>query len=79
MFQRILKQIREKVRQRRYVSIFDVERSVLTGEIVERQRDTVTGEYKYLVKGNTVAGDGMITVTKISPTGRLVIITVYRL
>ncbi len=58
MFQRILKQIREKVRQRQYVmtlhaeeemsdddlSIFDVERSLLTGEIVERQKDAVTGE-----------------------------------
>ncbi len=53
------------------LSIFDVERSLLTGEIVERQKDTVTGECKYLVKGNTVAGDEMMTVTKISPTGRL--------
>jgi hypothetical protein len=58
VFQRILKQIREKVRQRQYVmtlhaeeemsdddlSIFDVERSLLTGEIVERQKDAVTGE-----------------------------------
>jgi len=93
VFQRILKQIREKVRQRQYVmtlhaeeemsddnlSIFDVERSLLTGEIVERQKDAVTGEWKYLVKGYTVAGDEMMTVAKISPTGKLVIITVYRL
>jgi hypothetical protein len=93
VFQRILKQIREKVRQRQYVmtlhaeeemsddnlSIFDVERSLLTGEIVERQKDAVTGEWKYLVKGDTVAGDKMMTVAKISPTGKLVIITVYRL
>lgn len=93
MFQRILKQIREKVRQRQYVmtlhaeeemsddnlSIFDVERSLLTGEIVERQKDVVTGEWKYLVKGDTLAGDEMMTVAKISPTGKLVIITVYRL
>jgi len=93
VFQRILKQIRGKVRQRQYVmtlhaeeemsddnlSIFDVERSLLTGEIVERQKDAVTGEWKYLVKGNTVAGDDMVTVTKVSPTGKLVIITVYRL
>ncbi len=92
MFQRILKQIREKVRQRQYImtlhaeeemsddglSIFDVERSLLTGEIVERQKDTVSGEWKYLIKGNTVAGDEMMTVAKLSPTGKLVIITVYR-
>jgi hypothetical protein len=93
VFERILKQIREKIRRRQYVmtlhaeeemsdddlSIFDVERSLLTGEIVERQKDAVTGEWKYLVKGNTVAGDEMVTVAKISPTGKLVIITVYRL
>jgi hypothetical protein len=93
VFQRILKQIREKVRQRRYVmtlhaeeemsddnlSIFDVERSLLTGEIVERQKNAVTGEWKYLVKGDTVAGDEMMPVVKISPIGKLVIITVYRL
>ncbi|MGB9773919.1 MAG: DUF4258 domain-containing protein [Bacteroidota bacterium] len=61
------------------LSIFDVERSLLTGEIVEPQKDAVTGEWKYLVKGNAVAGDEMMTVAKISPTGKLVIITVYRL
>jgi hypothetical protein len=58
VFQGILRQIREKVRQHQYVmtlhaeeemsddnlSIFDVERSLLTGEIVERQKDAVTGE-----------------------------------
>jgi len=93
VFERILKQIREKIRRRQYVmtlhaeeemsdddlSIFDVERSLLTGEIIERQKDAVTDEWKYLVKGNTVAGDEMVTVAKISPTGKLVIITVYRL
>ncbi|HAJ37941.1 MAG TPA: hypothetical protein DCL15_19905 [Chloroflexi bacterium] len=85
--------MREKIRRRQYVmtlhaeeemsdddlSIFDVERSLLTGEIIERQKDAVTDEWKYLVKGNTVAGDEMVTVAKISPTGKLVIITVYRL
>lgn len=93
MFQGILRQIREKVRQHQYVmtlhaeeemsddnlSIFDVERSLLTGEIVERQKDAVTGEWKYLIKGQTVTDNEMITVAKISPTGKLVIITVYRL
>ena len=93
MFQRNLKQIREKVRQRQYVmtlhaeeemsddnlSVFDVERSLLTGEIVERQKDAVTGEWKYLVKGETVAGNDIVTVAKISSSGKLVIITVYRL
>ena len=93
MLQRILKQMREKVRFRQYVmtlhaeeemsddelSIFDVERGLLTGEIVERQKDFETGEWKYLVKGQTVPGDEINVVAKISPTGKLVIITVYRL
>lgn len=93
MFQRILKQMRDKVRGRQYVmtlhaeeemsddelTIFDVERGILTGEIVERQKDIQTGEWKYLVKGQTVANDDIMVVGKISLTGKLVIITVYRL
>ncbi len=93
MFQRILKQMRDKVRKRQYVmtlhaeeemsddelSIFDVERGLLTGEIVERQKDAKTGEWKYLVQGKTVSDDDMIVVAKISPIGKLVIVTVYRL
>jgi hypothetical protein len=53
VFQRVLKQMRDKVRNRQYVmtlhaeeemsddelTIFDVERGILTGEIVERQKD----------------------------------------
>ncbi len=61
------------------LTIFDVERGILTGEIVERQKDIQTGEWKYLVKGKTVADDDIIVVGKISLTGKLVIITVYRL
>lgn len=90
MFQRILKQIREKVRHRQYVmtlhaeeemsdddlTIFDVERRLLTGEVIGRQKDAVSSEWKYQVRGQTVAGDEMMTVAKISPTGKLVIITV---
>jgi hypothetical protein len=58
MYDRILKQMREKIRTRQYVmtihaeeemagdnlSIFDVERVVLTGSIVERQKDQDTAE-----------------------------------
>ena len=93
MFQRVLKQMRDKVRNRQYVmtlhaeeemsddelTIFDVERGVLTGEIVERQKDAQTGEWKYLVRGHTVTGDDIVVVGKIGLTGKLVIITVYRL
>ncbi len=93
MFQRVLKQMRDKVRNRQYVmtlhaeeemsddelTIFDVERGILTGEIVERQKDAQTGEWKYLVQGHTVTGDDIVVVGKISLTGKLVVITVYRL
>ena len=93
MFQRVLKQMRDKVRARQYVmtlhaeeemsddelTVFDVERGILTGEIVERQKDTETGEWKYLIKGQTVAGGEIVVATKMSLTGKLVIITVYRL
>ena len=93
MFQRILKQMRDKIRNRQYVmtlhaeeemsddelTIFDVERGILTGEIVERQKDAQTGEWKYLVRGHTVTGDDIAVVGKIGLTGKLVIITVYRL
>lgn len=91
MFERILRELREKVRTRRYVmtvhavdemvddglTVFDIERGILTGKIIERQKEIVTGENKYLVKGRTVTGDELIVVTKLSPTGKLVIITVY--
>jgi len=93
MFQGVLTQTRDKVRRRQYImtlhaekemsddelTIFDVERGILTGEIVECQKDTETGEQKYLVKGQTVAGSEIVVGTKMSLTGKLVIITVYRL
>lgn len=91
MFERLLKRMREKIRTRQYVmtvhaeeemdedglSIFDVERCILTGEIVDKQRDHETKEWKYIVKGHSLTGHGVITVTKLAPTGKLVIITVY--
>jgi len=91
MFGRILNRMREKIRTRQYVmtlhaeeemdndglSIFDVERGLLTGNIVERQKDRATGEWKYLVEGQTVAGDPVVIVAKLSATDKLVIITVF--
>jgi uncharacterized DUF497 family protein len=92
MFEGVLRQFRQKVRTRRYVvtghadeemdedglSIFDVEGAVLTGTIIERQRDHQTGERKYVVRGEAVDGTIVGVVGKLSPTGRLVIITAYR-
>jgi hypothetical protein len=91
MFDRILKEMREKIRNREYImtihgeeemdndslSIFDVERCILTGKILERQRDKVSAEWKYRINGKALAGDEVEVVAKLSPTGKLVIITVY--
>ena len=91
MFDRILKRMREKVRNRQYVmtmhaeeqmdedglTIFDVEHTILAGKIVERQKDQETGEWKYLVQGQSVLGSEIVVVAKLSFTGKLVIITVY--
>lgn len=60
------------------LTIYDVESGLLTGEIIERQKDRHTGEWKYLVQGQTLAESDVIVVGKLSVTGRLVIITVYR-
>ena len=93
MLKRILKRLRDKILKREYVmthhareemnddelTIYDVERSILTGEILERQQDRVTTEWKYRIKGLSVEGDEIEVITKLSPTNKLVIITVYKL
>ena len=59
------------------LSVFDIEHSLLTGKIIERQKEHATGEYKYLVKGQAVIDAEIVVVTKLSPIDKLVIITVY--
>ncbi|HBH01163.1 MAG: hypothetical protein A2W08_15000 [Candidatus Rokubacteria bacterium RBG_16_73_20] len=59
------------------LTIFDVERCLLTGSIVERQRDRQRREWKYLVRGQAVDSTAMVVVAKIGRTRRLVILTVY--
>jgi len=58
-------------------AIYDVERGILTGEILERQKDRKTGEWKYRVRGETFGTREVEIVTKLSPTGKLVVLTVY--
>jgi uncharacterized DUF497 family protein len=91
MFSKIRDKMREKVRDLEYVmtihaeeemendslSIFDVESAILTGEIVERQEDKESGEWKYLISGKTINDEDIIVVAKLSLTDKLVIITVY--
>lgn len=92
VFQRTLKEIQEKIRTRQYVmtlhaeeemeddglTVFDIERCILTGDVIERQKDRSTGEWKYLIRGKTLEASEMVVAAKISVTGKAVIITVYR-
>ena len=59
------------------LSILDLENIVLTGEVIERQRDAQTGEAKCVVSGITLGGASAEAVVKIGFRGRLVVITVY--
>ena len=59
------------------LSILDLENIVLTGRIIERQRDRQTREAKVLIQGRTLEGNAAETVVKIGPTGTLFFITVY--
>lgn len=93
MFESVLRQMRERIRKKEYVmtlhaeeemdedglTIFDVEGIILTGEILERQRDPVTVQRKYRIQGETAGGDMAEIIAKLSPTGKLVLITVYAL
>jgi len=92
LYERILLSMREKIRTRQYVmtvhandemeddglTIFDVESVILTGKIIERQKDSATGEWKYLCEGQTLNGAEVIVAGKISVVNKLVLITVYR-
>jgi Domain of unknown function (DUF4258) len=59
------------------LNILDLENIVLTGQIVERQRDPKTRETKYVVSGTTLDGRLGHSVVKIGLSGKLVVITVY--
>lgn len=60
------------------LSIFDVERTILTGDIIERQKDQEAGEWKYLIRGHVMDGSDCVVVCKFGATDKMVIITVYR-
>ncbi|MGH8576526.1 MAG: DUF4258 domain-containing protein [Gammaproteobacteria bacterium] len=87
----IISQLRDRIRSLDYVvsihaaeelnddnlTVLDLENVILTGEIIERQRDRQTREVKCVVRGVTVDGLAAETIVKVGPTGRLVVITVY--
>ena len=69
MYDQVLHRMRKKIRKSDYLmtlhaeeemddddlSIFDIERVVLAGRCIERQRDYLTGEFKYLIEGKPTA------------------------
>jgi len=60
------------------LTVFDVESVVLTGTIVERQKDVKAGERKYVIRGKALGGGRAAVVARLGQTGKLVFITVYR-
>ena len=59
------------------LTILDIENIILTGRIVERQRDRQTRETKVLIRGRSLDGREAEVVVKLGLTGALYIITVY--
>ena len=91
MARRVIDRLRAKIRAGQYlvpfhaaneldddeISIFDVENIILTGNILERQRDSQTRERKYVIRGATLAGEAACCVDKVGPTGEVVLITTW--
>jgi Domain of unknown function (DUF4258) len=59
------------------LTILDLENIVLSGQIVERQRDRSTRETKYVIQGGALDGTAAEVVAKVGHSGKLFIITVY--
>ena len=58
------------------LSILDLENIILTGQILERQRDRSSHETRYVIHGATLEGDAGEVVVKVGHNGRLIVITV---
>ncbi len=92
MFERELRRFRSLVRERQYLLTLhalekmgvddvldeDIVNVILTGHIVERQVDRSTRERKYVLTGTDLAGEPVGVVLRMGPTGKAVVITVYR-
>jgi len=84
VFALILKRMRELVRHGQFVmtthadeadaddfTVFDVESALLTGAIVEKQKDRETGEPKYVIEGQIIDGRPISVVAKCGASGRM--------
>lgn len=93
MYDRVLNRMRKLVLERRYIvtahaydemapddfAVWDVESAILTGKIVERQKDRVTSENKDRLRGEILNGSSLEVLAKFGGAGKLVVITVYTL
>jgi hypothetical protein len=61
------------------LTVWDVESAILTGEIVERQKDLRSKDMKYRIRGLSLERASVEVITKLAVTEKLVIITVYAL
>ena len=91
MARRLIDRLRAKIRAGQYlvpfhaadeldddeISILDAESIILTGEIIERQRDPQTRDRSYAIEGATLDDEAACCVVKIGPSGQVVIITVW--
>ncbi len=59
------------------LTILDLENTILTGRIVERQKDRQTRETKVVIHGRILDGREAEAIVKVSPTGALYVITIY--
>lgn len=92
MYEAELRRVRQLIRSRLHVvtlhaqdemaadnlTISDVRHAIRTGLIIERQKDQTSGEWKYVIQGESQEGWTTTVVAKISVTGKAVIITVFR-
>jgi len=92
VFQRELRRFRGCIRTGAYVlthhaaqelrnddlSVSDVENCVLSGEVIKRQRDRVTGEWKFVIAGWDTCRLPCCVVAKRAWTGNMLILTVFR-
>jgi len=92
LFEGELRRFRAAVREQRFelsthafmelhsdaLTLFDLESVVLTGRIVERQRDRTTGEKKYVIEGRADDGLGVTVVVKWEWPGSMKFLTAFK-
>ncbi|MBF0236631.1 MAG: DUF4258 domain-containing protein [SAR324 cluster bacterium] len=90
MYSEVLKRIQQKIKRGMFqltqhaikelndddFFVEDIERGILSGRISERQKDLVTGEWKYVIMGNSTQENKKIGVV-VKEKKNVIIITVF--